>query len=339
MNLKDRLIQNSIEALEVRAKELRNSGYEIDITSLTGIKQKVTSQKFYEVQPSLYMPVVVGDNPFSTEISTYRDFATGNDFESGDIEQGSGNGKLETVDTMIDNVKVKVKSWGKKINYNIIDLNTASKSGNWSLIESKEKSRIKNWQLGIQRIAFLGHKIDTGVLGLLTQTGVTANTTLIDKFLKDMTATEFTAVVGGILPAYNTNAQNTVMPDTFVIPTSDFLGLGVPYSEDYPMISKLDYLTNMLKQATGNPNFKVLPLAYGNKARNADVLGSGSGLNRYALYRSNDEESLRMDIPVDFTTTIFDTFNNFEYESVAYGQYTGCKAYRPREVLYFDHSE
>jgi ABC-type multidrug transport system fused ATPase/permease subunit len=57
--------------------------------------------------------------------------------------------------------------------------------------------------------------------------------------------------------------------------------------------------------------------------------------NRYALYNKN-QDVLEMNIPVSYTSTIAGSYNNFQFQSVAYGQYTGVKVYRPKEILYFD---
>ena len=90
-------------------------------------------------------------------------------------------------------------------------------------------------------------------------------------------------------------------------------------------------------EITNNNDFKILPLSYANINKNADFLGAGAGLNRYCLYRY-DSDSVKMDIPIDYSTTIFDTVNGFNYNSIAYAQFSGAKAYRPLEMLYFDHS-
>ena len=153
-----------------------------------------------------------------------------------------------------------------------------------------------------------------------------------------MSTTQLGTLVENILSDYFSNSNSTAMPTHFVIPTNDYLGLAAPTSETYWNGSKLSWLINMFREITANPDFKILPLAYAQKGNNSDFLGSGSGLNRYALYRY-DDESIRMDVPIDYTTTITDTINGFNYESAAYAQFTGCKAYRPLEVLYFDHSD
>lgn len=316
-------------------KEMRNAGYDVDIDTLTGIKQRITTQRHYEAAPAKYLPVVVGENAWSDNILTWRTFDTGDDFEAGIIEPGTNDSRLATSDTQIDSVSVPVVDWGFETTYNLSDLAKASRSGNFSLIESKEKSRFKRWQLGIQKIAFIGAESVANVNGLLTQSDVTANTSRIPTFIKNMTETQFNSFLGGFLSDYFDNSDSTILPDTFVIPTEDFLGLGTAVSENFGLKSRLQRIEETVKMV-GNENFKVLPLAYANKARNLSVLGSGTGLNRYTLLRY-DEESIRMDIPVDYTTTVQDTINGFNYQSVGYGEFTGVKAYRPKEMLYFDH--
>ena len=146
-----------------------------------------------------------------------------------------------------------------------------------------------------------------------------------------MDVTHFDNLVAGLLSAYFTNSNQTAMPNVFIIPTSDYLGLGVPVSGTYPVISKLEYLLNALKRLTRNPNFEILPLAYAEASLN----GRGLTKDRYVLYR-NDPETLSMSIPVDFTMLEADTSNKINWTQPAYGQYSGVLINRPREVLYLD---
>lgn len=326
-------IENAAERLSRQIGEVANAqGFSIDITTLTDIKARVTDQKFYEVRPSDYMPVVVGENMWADDLLTYKTFSLGGDFEKSIVDPRTNNGKLQSSDTAVEGVKVPTKFWGEEIHYNLIELNRATKSGNWSLIEAKEKARMKGWQLGIQKTAFLGLSSDTNVEGLLNQSGVNANTTLITKDIKDMTSTEFETMISGLLPAYYANSNATVLPDTFVIPSDDFQGLGAASDPSFPLKSKLERLQDSLRIITANPNFEVKPLAYAQEESN------GLGKNVYVLYNRNDEESLRMDVPIDYTTTLTDTVNGMNYTSTAYGQFTGAFAYRPLEMLYFEYS-
>lgn len=314
-------------------KVLKNSvGYERAITTLTGIKQKVVEQKFYEIPIADYIPLIVGENSWSSNLLTYVEYSTGEDFESGIINTGANNSRLSEVDTAVDSINVPVVNWAKTIGYTIMDLQIAAKSGNWSLVESKERSRKKNWDLGIQYVAFLGSKVKSDTYGLLTQPDVNSNTAIITEKISGMTAAEFQTFVSTILSAYASNCNYTVMPDRFIMPLDDYLGMGSPVSSDYPMVSKLDYLNKVFKELTANPNFKVLPLSYAQEDINDTA---GVSLNRYTLTRY-DQDSVKMELPVDYTTTVADSDNSFNWQSVAYGQYTGTKAYRPLETLYYD---
>jgi hypothetical protein len=320
--------------LALRNQELCNAlGYEIDITTLTAISKRVVEQKFFEVMPADYMPVAVGNGAFSSEILTYREFSTGGDFETGLLNTGSDNARLANADTAIDGVKVPIMDWAKQVSWTLIDLKKAQVSGNWNLITAKERSRKKNWDLGIQRTAFLGLQNNTAVKGLLTQADVNANTTTITALLSGLSATDYATFVSKVYGDYRTNSAYTAKPTHFIIPETDYNGLITPFSSGFPNVSKFAYLLQAFKDITGNPNFKILPLAYAAKANNATV--SGLNKNRYTLL-NYDEDSLRMDIPVDYTNTLQNTVNGFQFQSAAYGEFTGLKAYRPLEMLYFD---
>ena len=101
-------------------------------------------------------------------------------------------------------------------------------------------------------------------------------------------------------------------------------------SSDFPIKSTLQLLEETFKTICRNDKFKILPLAY------ADSAYSGFSYQIYTLL-NYAEESVRMDIPVDYTTTTANSLNNFMYQTVGYGQFTGCLLYRPLETLYFQY--
>lgn len=310
-------------------------GYEIDITSLTQLIKSVTEQKFYEVNFADYLPVVVGEGAWSAQLVKYRSFDTADDFETGVINTGTSAARLASVDAAVEPVYVPVVNWAKEITYSIIDLQQASLSGNWDLVSSKEKARFRNWNLGLQKIAFWGSDTVSDVKGILTLSDVNSNTSLITKKMSAMNATEFQALLAGLLEAYRANGQRTVMPTHFIVPEDDYNGLGSSVDETYPLKSRLERLVESMKMMTRNPNFQVLPSAYAIKSVNAAITGLNK--NRYVLL-NYDEDSVRMDIPVNYTNTMQNTLNGFTFQNVGYGQFSGVKAYRPLEVLYFDWS-
>jgi len=315
--------------------EVKNAlGFEINITTLTQILKSVTEQKFFQVAPADYVPVVVGEGAWSSNIVKYRDYSVGDDFSTGILNTGTDHSRLAEVSSAVDSVTTPVQNWAKQISWSFMDLQIAARSGNWDVVSSKERSRKKNWDLGIQKIAFWGTNGNAGVArGLLTLSGVTSNTSLITKFISSMNAAEFQALLAGLIPAYRANSVYTAMPTHFIIPEADFNGLATSVDETYPLKSRLARLEEAFKLLTANPNFKILPLAYANKTVNAAV--PGLNLNRYTLL-NYDQDSIRMDIPVDYTNTMQNTINGFHFQNVGYGQFTGVQVYRPLEVLYFD---
>ena len=330
--------------LQKKVDELRNSvfseyrnegGFQLDTTTLTEIQKSVTSQKFFETAPADFLPVVVGEGAWADDLLKYRSFSTAGDFATGVVNTGSNSGRQAEVSAEIDGIRLKIVNWAKLISWTLIELEQASRSGNWDLIVEKEKSRKKNWDLGIQRTAFLGLDGYDDVDGLLTLPGVTSNTTLITKRINAMTNAEFQSLLAGLIEAYRANSKRTAMPSHFIIPEKDYNGLANSVDETFPLKSRLERLEDSFRAITKNQNFQVLSLAYADKEQN---LGTAvGGKNRYVLL-NYDEDSLAMHLPVDYTNTLAGSIDNFSYQNVGYGQFTGAKAYRKDEVLYLDWS-
>lgn len=305
-------------------------GYEVSITTLTTIMKKVTMQKFFEIAPADYMPVRVGEGAWSTNLLTYRSFNLADDFTSGIVNTGANNARLASADAGVDSLSINVYNWAKSIGWNIMDLNLAAKSGNWDLVTSKEYARKKNWDLGIQKIAFLGVAGNSNVLGLYTQSGITTNLTRITKAISAMTTAELKTFVAGVIEDYRANCVRTAWPTHFILPESDYNGLASQASPEFPIKSTLELLEEAFKVCTRNKSFQILPCAYGDATYNSAVLNKQA----YVLLKY-DEESIRMDIPVDYTNTLANSIDNFSFQNVGYGQFTGVLAYRPLELLYF----
>lgn len=311
-----------------------STGYQYVIDTLSYLRQGVIEQKFYEVAPADYLPVSVGEAAWSDEIVQNKSYQIAGDFFDGDIDTLTGNGRLAGVDAALAPVRMPVITWAKAAQWTNVEIAKAAAAGNWDIVEERLKALAKNWQLGIQEVAFLGHPSISGVTGLLNDSEITINTTLIPVAISVMSETQLNAFVAGVLGAYNTNSNGTAMPDTFVIPTDDYLGLATPYSSTYPNRSRLEYLTSAFQTMTNNPNFKILPLQYSVAARNA---GRGINKDRYVLYK-NDPETMSMSIPVDMNILDANTSNNLMWESPGVGQYSGVLITRKLEVLYLDET-
>jgi len=324
----------------VKSKVLQNaapSGYEAQISTLTQIKTKIIDQKFYDktqLNPADFVPIKVGEGAYTEDSLYYKNFSISSSFGSGIIGQGTGTrkGKSEAV---YDKVRLENFFWAKELEYSLIQVNQASQNmgSAINLIAQKEKAQKTNWDLGIQKTAFLGQDDIAEIDGVLTldNQGVNINTTDLTKPISAMTSSEINTFVGVLIKIYRANCSNTAWPDTFLIPEADHLGLASFVSDVQTQRSKLDFLEQAFKQQTQNPNFKIGRAVYCNKDRNA------LGVNRYALY-NNQSDTLEMNIPIDYTSTSFATGNGFDFASVAYGQFSGVIALRPAEILYFDHA-
>ena len=312
-------------------------GYQIAIDTLTFIKKQITEQKFYEVAPADYVPIAVGDGAFSQNILTNLVVSTSRDFESGIIQQAVSNDRLESADAAISSKTVGVLNWAKATGYSVFEIEQALAANNWDMIESKHRARKKNWDLGIQKLAFLGLLSDnTNFPGLLTQSSSLVNSDLVtlQESISSMSSAQFGTFVSLVLASYQSNNGYTALPTHFLIPQSDWLGMASPVSTTNPFNSKLEYLKKAFMELVPG-GITMLPSIYGQPSFNSAIVNSGTGLNRYAMYR-HDAESLRMDIPVDYTVTQPGTVNNFQFQDAAYGQATGLGVYRGLELLYFD---
>jgi hypothetical protein len=322
LNAREQRVANAIE------RQINALGYEVSVTTLTTIMKKVTEQKFFEIAPADYIPVRVGEGAWSSNLVTYRSFQLGDDFSTGILNMGSNNSRLASADAGVDSITVKVRNWAKQIGWSIFDLEQAAKSGNWDLVTAKEKARKRNWDLGVQKVAFLGMTGDTSVLGLLNQSGITNDTTTITAPISGLSAANLNTLLSVIIEKYRSNCARTTFPTHFIIPESDYNGLASLTDASFPIKTKLQVLEEAFKLICRNPNFKILPCAYGDTAYNS------LGATRYALL-NYDEESIRMDIPVDYTNTLANSVDNFMFQNVGYGQFTGVQAYRPSELYYF----
>lgn len=308
------------------------SGFNYVIESLSYIRSQIIDQIFYEIPIADFMPVDVGEGAYAEEIVQNLTFMSGGSFYDGDVANADNNGRVAQVNAGLSPIRMRTQLWRKGTGWSIFELMRAATANNWDVVESKLKSLKKDWDLGVQETAFLGHPDGSNLVGLLNDSEVTVNNTLLPVSLSAMTESQFTTFIQTVLPTYFANANDTTLPDTLVIPNDDYLGLTAPYTGSFPVISKIEYLSNALSKATDNPDFKIMGLSYAQATRNA---GRGLNENRYVLYKKNPE-TLKMAIPIDFTMLEADTTNKFNWQQLAYGQYSGCLINRKREVLYMD---
>lgn len=310
-------------------------GYQYTIQTTTLIlPEKVIGQTFYTVPFERFVPVEVGMGAWMESIKINTGFRLAGNFFQGLSSLSQGNAQMARVDVGIAPINVAIDTFTAGYDYTIAEINKALASDNWDVVSDKMLALKEMWDLGLQYVCFLGNPNDqTNFPGLLTNPGVTINTTVIPQLINTMSPGQISAMVATIVTTYFANTNYTMMPDTFVMPYTDWNGLGVPYSANFPVVSIREYLINEFKKVTGNDNFQVLPLAYCDPANNGSLIGH----YRYALYHK-EPRTVRMFIPVDFMMNPAGTANNWQWQAVCAGQFTSPVIIKPAEFIYYDHS-
>ncbi len=308
-----------------------NYGLEKTLTTLTQIVAGVQRQKFYTVDGALtdYVPMELGTGAYGQGLFQYTVAQVGDQFETGIVQPGNGINKDANVDIVIDGITIKNNFWRMKYQATkeLVEMARAN-AVNFSYIEEQETARLKTYQLGIQKITFLGTN-DGLNYGLLNNPDVTVNTSLLPANLGTMTTEQLFNFATTAASTFWANSNSTVFPNTLLIPTQQLGGIAVPISQTYPVgETKRELIERAFKAAGAPQDFKVLHTAYNNNA------GTG-GTQRYVLY-NRDPEVLKMYLPKPYTPYPLFPTGALDMISDAEAQFTGVWVKRPKEVLYLD---
>ena len=306
-------------------------------TNYTQYLKEILAQKYYTVTPSDYIEVRAG------QIGAYADQYIITAFEqrgyqSGMVSRTSPPVNTPTVDLQMEQKEYKVSDWKYHITYNDRELVRAGQSQTVDLdiVRKKEEATFRNFQMDVQRMAFLGSNLDGGYEGLLNQSNVAIDATTIDTPLSDMTVDTLDAKVKSIIKDTRNRLQQVddAMPNMFVIPQNDLVSLKVSNVgvEASINVTKFDFILKKFRAAFGQ-DFEIKGLAYSDEERNS--LGSNSGVNRYVLYRK-DGSSQVMHITRNYTTTSYDRSYGECYTCTANASFGGLNVHRPHEMAYFD---
>ena len=310
-----------------RTQDLFNAaGYgDIDVTLLTIIEREISQQKFYKIDPEKFIPMDHTQGGFADYITVLRNYITA----EGDIAGwtrgvDNDNARRGQDGVKLESVALKVHNLAKMVSYSLFEIRQAQQTGRWNIVTEKERARKIDYDLSVQRALLLG---DEDHKGLLNQTEVNTNTTLLTKKISTMTAVEFKAFLASLLPTYYTATEMTALPDTLVIAPSDFLGLGVAVDEQYPVFTTMKQrLEDVFKEMTGNPNAQILPLAYCEPTFH-------NGAYKYALYRK-DFDTLRAYEPFGYNVVQGATVDGMNYQNTAWARLSDVFVNRPKECVY-----
>lgn len=308
-----------------------NYGLEQTLSTLTQIVAGVLRQKFYTIDGALtdYIPMEMGTGSYSMDMRQFAVAQVGDSFESGIIQPGNGINKDANLDIVVDSISIKNNFWRMKYQATkeLVEMARAN-AVNFSYIEEQERARLKTYQLGLQKIAFLGTN-DGLNEGLLNLSGVTINTSLMPANLGAMTVAQLFNFASTAVSTFWANSNSTAFPNTLLIPTQQLGGIAVPISQTYPVgETKRELIERAFKAAGAPQDFKILHTAYNNTA-------GVSGTQRYVLY-NRDADVLKMYLPKPYTPYPLYPTGSLDMISDAEAQFTGVWAKRPKEILYMD---
>lgn len=297
------------------------------VDTITDIIQGVVEAKYYELAgqtPSDFVDVQVGRGAYMGQLFQFTSEYVGAPFNQCIINpKSTGIHNDAVADIAVDGINIPNNFYRQKYSISQEELKMAAANRiGFDVIEQKEKSRAKNWQLGIQDVLFNGLG-DGRTFGLNTQTGVTTSATLLPKAIEEMSTEQIRNFAGTALADAFANSNYTVMPNRWLMPTRTYLALGVPFDTQFAYKTVREVLEDAFKQAGAPADFKIVHSLYNNTA--------ASGLGLHAFYNTED---VVMYIPKDYTPHPLFAQGALDMISDAEGQFTGVWVKRPGAFLY-----
>ena len=303
------------------------------VDTITDIVQGVVETKYYELAGQKLTDFInidaSGRGAYMGTISQFVDAYVGAPFEQCIINPAStGIHNDATADIAVDMIQAKNNFYRQKYSVSNEELKMAAANRvGFDVIEQKEKARKKNWDLGLQRVLFNGLN-DGRTYGLLNQSGVTVNTSLLPKATNAMTVAQLQAFAGGALAAAFANSNQTIMPNRWLMPTSEYLALGVPYGSTFGMPTIKEVLEKAFVTAGAPADFKIVHAKY------CEGIG-GQSKGRHVFYNT-DTDNIIMHTPKPYTPHPLYAQGALDMVSDAEGQFTGVWVKRTGSVLYAD---
>lgn len=299
----DRYFSNElgVELSKTRATEAKRYGnagsFNRQHSDLTLILEDVASQLSYNDDLSNFVSLDVRDT-FNRNVMGRIAINGNGGFRSKLLNGDEGN--LVQGNVSFGSIYMPAVYWGEKAQVNYFQQGAGSEMG-LDILGEKTRAIADEWATGLLDTYMLGitqgtTQVTNGLLNMPAPVSVT-NTTLVTKSLSSMTDAEFNTFLGGLIGQYAINVGYATAPDTFVIPTDDYMGLvgtqiGTGANANNGVFTRLARLEQALQQASGNVNARVLHSPYAMKAQNA----SGINKNVYALYRKDTLSAL---LPMD----------------------------------------
>lgn len=318
--------ESDLAIVDRNQKLVNEAGYaDIDITLLTLLEREISRQKLYTVDPEEFIPVdhqQGGWNDYITVLRSYYNIE--GDISSWERGVDADNARRGQVGATLGSVALKLHTYAKMVSWSLFELRQSMETRVWNVVTEKERARKLDHDISVQRVLLLG---DEKHSGLLNQTDVATSTTALTTPISKMTSAQFKTFLSTVFANFYAATGYTAMPDTLILPMSDFMALGTAVDEQYPVFTTMyDRLLSVFRQATGNPNAQIKGLVYCEPEYN-------NGNYKYVLYRK-DFDTLRAYNPYEYNVVQGASVDGINYQNTAFSRFSDVFVNRPKEMLY-----
>lgn len=303
------------------------------VDTITEIIDGVVEAKYYRLGGQNLTDFVnidaSGRGAYAGEIFQFTGAYVGSPFKQCIINPAStGIHNDATADIAVDGIRARNNFYRQKYSFSQEALKMAAVNrATFDLIDLKEASRAECWQLGLQDTLFEGLG-DGRTFGINNQPGVTINTSLFPTAPQNMTVEQIKTFAGSAIATYFSATNGTFMPNRWLMPTSSYMALGVPYGDTFGMPTLVEVFENAFKKAGAPSDFKIVHSLYNNTA-------GANGKGRHVFYNT-DPKNIIMHTPKPYTPHPLYAVGSLDMLSDAEGQFTGVWLKRPTTMLYAD---
>ncbi|MBN6711131.1 DUF2184 domain-containing protein [Haemophilus haemoglobinophilus] len=294
-------------------------------SALTEVQSGIDRTKYPDIVFPQFVHINSQGSELADEILSFSADITG-DLDSGLISMNTS--VFDQVGVTFNHKKVPLVTWMKLVEWHDFELKKAAALG-VQVNTEKLYALNQNAHQTLQKVAFLGHALDTRLKGLLNADGIEVYTP--KKATGEVSAMDYAKAVAFFEEIFLRSVEKTyriAVPDTFAIDSADKAHLALlerPNSDK----SALEWLEEKLKGAAGKEiKIQALPSNFAKIAKASKTR---------ALIYSNDKNYVEMNVPKSPTVIGAGKKDLVTYQSGLTMVFGGVNFKEPQAALYVDY--
>ncbi|OOS01281.1 hypothetical protein B0186_04180 [Canicola haemoglobinophilus] len=293
-------------------------------SALTEVQSGIDHTKYPDIVFPQFVHINSQGSELADEILSFSADITG-DLDSGLISMNTS--VFDQVGVTFNHKKVPLVTWMKLVEWHDFELKKAAVLG-VQVNTEKLYALNQNAHQTLQKVAFLGHALDTRLKGLLNADGIEVFEPKVKKAISAMDYAEAVKFFEEIFLRSVEKTYRIAVPDTFAIDSADKAHLALlerPNSDK----SALEWLEEKLKGAAGKDiKIQALPSNFAKIAKASKTR---------ALIYSNDKNYVEMNVPKSPTVIGAGKKDLVTYQSGLTMVFGGVNFKEPQAALYVDY--